>query len=85
MKILEVTYYEENDENLTENECWVNKSNVNLFIDGEITEIFNNSICEKENFKNCMNYLKRHYNNAKLEKTGTYPTGWDYMQFAIAE
>ncbi len=83
MKILEITYYEDNDIQLQNNKYWENKQNVNLFIDGELTEIFDNSLYETENMTTCMEFLNKNYPKAKIVKQGTYPTGWDYMQFEI--
>ncbi len=81
-KIIEITYYEDNDLHLKD-KYWINKSNVNLFINDELQEIFGDSIYESENFKKCMDYLNEKYPEAKLVRQGTLPTGWDYMIFEL--
>lgn len=82
-KILEITYYEGNDRELKHNKYWINKNNVNLFIDGEIEIIFDKSIYEEDNFQECMEYIKKNYPNAKLINTSCYANGWDFKQYEI--
>lgn len=82
MRFLEITYYENNDMHL-EDENWINKSNVNLFIDGEIDTIFNDSIYEEINMRTCMKHIKEKYPNAILDEVGCYQTGWNYKIYRL--
>ena len=76
---LKVTFYEGNDIELKYNKYWINKSNVNLFINEEFDRDFCDHIySEEENFKDCTKYIEENYPNAKLVKEGCYPTGWCY-------
>ncbi len=77
-----ITYYEDNDLHLKD-EYWVNKSNVNLFINNEIEKIFGDSRLESENFQKCMEYITEKYPKAKLVDSGTFPTGWDFIVFEL--
>lgn len=79
---IEITYYEDNDLHL-EDKYWTNKQNVNLFINEELEKVFSKSLYESENLKSCMEYLEKNYSKAESVKTGTYPTGWNYMIFEL--
>ena len=85
MKILEITYYEDNDIHLKNDSLWNNKNNVNLFEDEELQKSFSNSIYENVNYKECMEYINKHYKNIELIKSGCYSTGWDYKIFQVNE
>ena len=50
MNILEVTYYGDNDIQLKNNSHWINKNNINLFVNGKIFHIFGKSIYENDNY-----------------------------------
>lgn len=81
--VLEITFYENNDRELVHNKYWINKANVNLFINGEIEKIFDNSIYETDNFKQCMEYIEKNYPQAELIEESCYPTGWDFRRYKI--
>lgn len=85
MKILTITYYEDNDIQLKNNEYWINKNNVNLFIDNEPIKSFSDSLYGAINFKTCMDYIQKEYPSAELVNAGCYFTGWNYMNFKVEE
>ncbi len=82
-RILEITFYEDNDRELKDNKYWINKSNVNVFINDELVRIFDSSIYENENFDLCMQFLNKEFPNRQLVNKGCRSNGWDYMIFEI--
>ena len=78
MNYLKITFYENNDIYL-EDKNWVNKNNVNLFVNGEIKTVFDKSFYGSINLKECMQYIAEHYKNAKLVEQGCSLTGWTFQ------